>query len=93
MMIRGKNESILSRFGTAYHDGFEALSPKGHVTIHQKALFFIWLSTTLLWLYRLATKIIVGTNVCTQGNCSYSLHRILFMQSFIKAFLLTTVFN
>ena len=46
------NTTILSSFSAAFTNSYEALPPKGPVTIHQKSLLLWWMTLTVLWVYR-----------------------------------------
>lgn len=56
------NMTILSSFVTAYKDSYQTAPPKGSTTLHQKALFVVWLIASLFWVYRRFGKFIWKRN-------------------------------
>ena len=55
-MMRNLSDTGLRYFISAYYESYQVLPPKGPVTIHQKALFILWLCFSCLWLFTRLNK-------------------------------------
>ncbi|XP_065647822.1 uncharacterized protein LOC100209243 isoform X2 [Hydra vulgaris] len=56
------SNTSLQSFLTLYRESYQVLPPKGPVTLHQKALFVIWIIISFIWLLKRFTSNKISSN-------------------------------